>query len=497
VEPAGAYYRVSTKDQAERYGLASQAEAVEKYAAANDLEIVAEFSDAETGQTEARPGVQEALAAAKDGQFESLILYDHTRLGRSVKVSSSLRNEFQSAGVQLHYTTSGTYDSDSETGVILDAVSDAMSEVEVMRMTRRMSAGRYRAAKDGFVPIGGRIPFGYDRDKKEGGTKLKVKESEAIQVRNIFQAWNEGQSSEELATRLNEGKVPRHEITPWTAQNVLAILHNETYRGTWHYGKSKTKRGKRTQNPREGWVEVKVPEIVDDATFIEAQFKLASFARKYEGNIKHTYLLRGRIRCGVCGRSYWGTTIRQKYGYYVHHPELCDNPSTRFNQKEIERSAKEFMFTWLEGPADIEALIQDDLEATDVVRKQLDKVIKRREKLAQDYQRALKLRSEGEFSKEDLDAERLRISDEDDKLKEDEQNLREQAEPDFYELDSLMQNLQIFAAGVEKYGPDFFSEQQWFEYADWFDLKVEVLEDEYILSARLGEKVLSTDNQQS
>lgn len=224
---------------------------------------------------------------------------------------------------------------------------------------------------------------------------------------------------------------------------------------------------------------------------MDAQIKLASLARKYEGNIKHSYLLRGRIRCGVCGRSYWGTTIKKKYGYYTHHPELCDNPSTRFKQKELEQAAKEFMFAWLEGPADMEALIQGDLEATDVARKQLDKVIKRREKLAQDYQRALKLRSEGEFSKEDLDDERLRIADEDDKLKEDEQNHREQVEPDYYELDSLIQNLQTFAAGVEKYGPDFFSESQWFEYVDWFDLNVEVLEDKYILSARLGEKVLS------
>ena len=142
MKTAGIYLRVSTDDQAQQYGLASQEAACLDYAKRNKLKVVATFTDAQTGQTDQRPGIQSVLEAGRNGQFEHIVLYDATRLGRNKTVSSKLRDELQEAGVTLHFSTAGAYDPTSESGVILSAVEDAMSQVELMKLVRRMSAGR-------------------------------------------------------------------------------------------------------------------------------------------------------------------------------------------------------------------------------------------------------------------------------------------------------------------------------------------------------------------
>ena len=98
----------------------------------------------------------------------------------------------------------------------------------------------------------------------------------------------------------------------WHVECVRGILTNETYIGTMFYGKRQRIAGKGDPNkktrwrtvPREEWIPIPVPPIIDRSTFDAAQARLIVNAQTSRRNRKYEYLLvGGRLKCGPCGRS--------------------------------------------------------------------------------------------------------------------------------------------------------------------------------------------------
>lgn len=91
MQPAIAYYRVSTKAQGEsRLGLEAQQEAVNRYITAHSIPLLAEFTEIETGtRKRKRPELEKALAACKQ-QKAILIIAKLDRLSRNVYFIASL-----------------------------------------------------------------------------------------------------------------------------------------------------------------------------------------------------------------------------------------------------------------------------------------------------------------------------------------------------------------------------------------------------------------------
>jgi len=326
LKTAAQYLRVSTTDQADRYSLAAQEEACLNYAQTHKLTIKATFTDAVSGQTANRPGLQDALGKAAAGEFSDLVLYDHSRLGRNVKTSNEIREQFQDAGIQIHYTTTGTYDSDSETGVLLDALGDAMSEIEIKRFVRRSRGGKRKSAEAGNVVIGGQVPFGFTRDAT--GKKLLKDPVNSKHVKWMFTQFNRGKPIRWIAKRLEQKGIPTAYGKAWTPSTITKMLRRETYIGRWHYGQTKMIKGKKTPQPRADWIEVEIPALVTDTAWNAAQKQLVSNARKSSKNTQHTYLVRNRIVCSDCGRTYRGRAKHYtkvsggttSHFYYKHHP---------------------------------------------------------------------------------------------------------------------------------------------------------------------------------
>ena len=502
MEQAASYVRVSSSGQADRYGLEAQIEAIASYAEAHELEIVKEYSDIITGRTEQRPGIQLALEDARAGEFKHLIMLDHTRIGRTVRVSSALRDEFQSAGINLHYAASGgQYASDSEEGIILDAVSDAMSELEVRRMTRRLRSGRYRAAAAGFIPIGGHIVFGYQRHRTPAGTTLQINAAEEAIVNEIFRNWVEGKTSGEISADLNARNILRHDGGEWDFQKVLGVLHTEVYLGTWAYGRTNIVDGRRVQVPQSEWTTVPIPAIIDKATWDAAQRRHTINAKQFGRNVKHTYLLRGRVKCSECGTNYWGRAVGpadRKYFYYRHQDAIeCVNSRFHVRRELLEDAVKEFIVSWLRDPEQTwDQIVEEHEQATVAIQAQLDRVVTRRETLKEDYLRGRRLLVEGTLSEDDWEDERQRIKTEDDGLKVEVQRLRVEVEPDFYEMAGHEQRLRDEGEAFDELGVEFFGFKDWIEMLAQFDIQVEMMVDkQYLISARIGERRLSVDGE--
>src|SRR4051812_31993544 len=68
----------------------------------------------------------------------------------------------------------------------------------------------------------------------------------------------------------------------------------------------------RQLKPREQWIAIPVPAIVDQETWDRAQAQLArNAALSFRNNTKHNYLLRCLMTCAICGLAMFGAPMPQ------------------------------------------------------------------------------------------------------------------------------------------------------------------------------------------
>ena len=103
-------------------------------------------------------------------------------------------------------------------------------------------------------------------------------------------------------------------------------------RGAWVYGKERhisTEDGTKSYDqPRDTWIEVPVPPLVDEETWERAQKLKKQRSRRAGRNTKVLYLLQHLLKCGECGHNFhakstWRTTnVRngKKYRYDLPTP---------------------------------------------------------------------------------------------------------------------------------------------------------------------------------
>src|SRR4051812_37561024 len=85
----------------------------------------------------------------------------------------------------------------------------------------------------------------------------------------------------------------------------------------------------RQLKPREQWIAIPVPAIVDQETWDRAQAQLArNAALSFRNNTKHNYLLRCLMTCATCGLAMFGRTYaargkQPERRYYQCHGKDC------------------------------------------------------------------------------------------------------------------------------------------------------------------------------
>lgn len=235
---ASAYLRVSTDGQLGKnaFGLADQAATVEQFARENEMDLVGRFVDEGiSGTTLNRPGLLDAIAGAKRGEFQVLLIAKIDRLGRDLMQQLWLEKEFLRFGVEVVSVSEPFRGQDPATRLYRQIVG-AFAEFERHRITDRLSGGRRAKARAGGY-AGGRPPFGYK--VVQGEKTLQVDESKAATVRRIFelrQQWPRW-TLQEIADRATvEGhRTSRRAVfTPTTIRRIL--VREEFYRGVYCYG---------------------------------------------------------------------------------------------------------------------------------------------------------------------------------------------------------------------------------------------------------------------
>jgi site-specific DNA recombinase len=383
---AVAYTRVSTDEQAKGYSLQTQLEAIRKYSAERGYVLAEEFQDDYTGASLDRPALARLRAYVARHTVDRLIVYDIDRLARKSVYQMVIEEELNRRGVLVEYVT-GQY-ADSDEGRLQKQIRASIAEYEKAKILERMKRGKRGKAASGFAVCAARPPYGYTVKSEPHKAWLEVVPSEAEIVRLVFQwyLYGEGKSGplslHAIAAKLSAMHVPtrgdgeahvakKDGRGNWARAMVRNILRNETYTGTWYYGKTRMmteaelrsvgddkrlktlrdperrKRIQQTANgkmsldkiqapvPRDEWIAVDVPAVIDGRVFKQAQKRLGLNKEQATRNARHEYLLGRRLKCAQCGYTITGRTRRERHQYYYCSGRdkkpgaKCDMPPVR------------------------------------------------------------------------------------------------------------------------------------------------------------------------
>jgi len=379
---AAIYARVSTADQADKgYSLPTQLEACQALARQEGYTVPDShvFVDDYTGTSLNRPQFAQLRDLVRQRQVQAVFVYDLDRLSRKLAHQLLLSEEFEQAGVALRIVTMPDDAKTPETQ-LLSNVRGIIAEYERAKLLERTARGRRGRAQAGHVP-GGRRTLGYVYVKHaDKGAHYEIHPEEAVLVQRIFRLYVEGGcaihaiaallTAEGVPTPLNRKQAAT--VSAWHPATIAHILHNTAYVGTMYDGKTQGMPGKRNPDkktrhrrvPREGWIAVAVPPIIDQATFEAAQGQLERNKTLARRNRKHEYLfLGGRLRCGQCGRAMTGVMNSSGGRKYRCNRFPFQNITAPHVRRSVQASAIEpLIWQAVERVLENPALIASELE---------------------------------------------------------------------------------------------------------------------------------------
>ncbi|MEO8593053.1 MAG: recombinase family protein [Candidatus Solibacter sp.] len=433
------YLRVSTEEQRERQSIATQREFAERYCQLHKLAVCRVYADDGVSGTiplEKRADGGQILRDAKLGKFDQLLVYKLDRLGRETRLILNAVAELEKLGVRVRSMTE-EFDTGTSTGRLMLTMLSGFASHERDVIRERSVAGTNRVAEAG-VWLGGIVPFGYRKVGEKQTSHLVVCEepipglamSEAEVIGEVFRmAAVEAKSCRVIAARLNDLRIPcayvrddrltlrgkRKQRTSgvWRPGRVRGLLTNKTYMGIHEWGKRAVSDRPIISRP--------VPAIVPGATWEKAQQTLhANFLFGKRG-AKNQYLLRGLIKCGLCGLTYVGVAANRPNGkrefYYrcngAHTPSVysktgrCQAKSVRGDQLEHQVWADVESFLRDPEPVlqQLHARLESDAKGSDQTRKQITRLEGLLAQKATERSRVVGLYRRGRLTDADLDAQ--------------------------------------------------------------------------------------------
>ena len=309
---AAIYARFSTDMQKES-SISDQFALCREHANRLGLEVVAEFSD--RARTSAsligRDGALDMMAAAKNQEFDVLIVEALDRLSRDQEDLAGLFKRLTFHGIAIEAVHDGKADQ------VQIGIRGMLGSLFLADLAHKVRRGMQGVVREGRNP-GGRA-YGYRPRKGEPGI-LDIQEDEAEVVRRIFHEYNLGKTPRLIARDLNrDGVPPPRSGGTWNASTINGnmergngILQNPLYKGTLIWNRVRMIRdpdtGKRVSrvNPESEWQITECPElaIIDQETFATAQARKQENRRVWaskEFRPKKQHMFSGLLKCAVCG----------------------------------------------------------------------------------------------------------------------------------------------------------------------------------------------------
>jgi len=433
----GVYLRVSTEEQRERQSIATQRDFAVRYTDLHQLPIHAVYADdgvSGTVPVDRRPEGARLLRDARLKKFDQLLVYKLDRLGRETRLTLEAVAELEKCGVRVRSMTE-EFDSQTPIGRLMITMLSGFAAHEREVIRERSMAGTERKAEAG-VWLGGITPYGYRKQGMKGESRLVISDepipgfalSEAEVIQTIYRMCaKEKKSCQRIADHFNRlvlpcgsadtvssqgaGKRNRRVAKIWRPAHVGNLIRNRTYMGQHIYGKRSNNRNRKT-------ITRSVPAIVSEKLWKAAQKVLRSNQIMCRRNRKHSYLLRGLIKCGLCGLTFSGITLRQQNDHYYRcnghqmarglyglNGKRC--PAKAINGDYVERLVWADIEAFLRNPGDVLERLRDRLSLKDEDRNHQEKELKslkeRLEQKTAERERMLGLFRRGRIDETTLD----------------------------------------------------------------------------------------------
>ena len=329
------YARVSTDAQEARGTIGSQLALLRERVAKEGHELVAEYTDdGFSGARLDRPALDALRDAAEAGHIEGVWCLSADRLARMYAYQVIVLDELSRHGVTVRFHDTPPIEDDPQAR-LLTQVQGVIAEYERAKIAERYRRGKLWRARSGEA-IAWKVPYGYHRIRRVGErpAHLEIFEHEASVVRRIFDDYvRKDISMRQIARGLNRDGIrsPAGRAV-WGVSTIGRILRNEAYIGRIYYNRTETvpqrrHAGKTRQvpRPRDHWIAIAVPAILDEALFEAAQRISRDNARWNPRRAEPGHwLLRGLVKCGHCGVGVSCHKMRGRNGTF-HRYYYCHN----------------------------------------------------------------------------------------------------------------------------------------------------------------------------
>ena len=362
------YCRLSRDDEQDGLSgsIKNQQTILEKYAQENGFQNTRVFiDDGWSGTNFARPAFTEIMELAEKGLIGTLIVKDHSRLGRNRLIVGQLLEEgFDSLGVRYIAIMDNI---DTAKGISdLVPMQDLFNEWHAKNTSQKVR-NVFKSKGMSGAPLTTNPPFGYQKDPESKNGWI-IDEAAAKTVRQIFAWCVDGLGPTQIAKRLKMAKVPtptehwsnigRNCSKPpaipynWCSATVADILSKQEYCGDTVNFRSTTKsfkNKKKIERPPEEWQIFKDthPAIIDRETFALVQELRKHRRRPTKSGIVSPFS--GLLYCADCGEKlYYSVTnnYKREQAYffcssYRKNSEVCSAHYIR--EKVVEQIVLESM----------------------------------------------------------------------------------------------------------------------------------------------------------
>lgn len=345
------YCRLSRDDDmaGESNSIINQKSILSKYAKDNKFQNIQFFvDDGYSGTNFTRPAFMEMMELAESGKIGTIIVKDHSRLGRNrLIVGQLLEEDFIRLNVR-YIAIMDNIDSSKGLNDFLP-IQDWFNEMHAKNTSQKVRAVLKNKGESG-ISLVNNIPYGYKKDENDK-TKWIIDENSATVVKEIFNLFVQGHGTCEIARILRERKIltPSAYITntsknskantqenqyKWCSVTVAGILDRQEYIGDTVNFKSTTRSYKdktRVYLPKEDRKIFKNTHepIIDEHTWNIVK-QLRGNRKKYAKSGKKS-IFSGLIFCYDCGKKMYFQSpvadLKNKDHYrcssYKHDTSLC------------------------------------------------------------------------------------------------------------------------------------------------------------------------------
>lgn len=482
----GIYCRLSIEDRDklkndDSQSIQNQKSMLRDYCRERDWEIYDIYcDDGYSGIDRSRPDFNRLLQDCESGKINIVLCKDQSRFSRdTIIIEQYINDKFLEWEIRF-IGVADNADSDSEMYGTMRLFTSAYNEMYVKDISSKIRRTlTYKSEQGQF--IGSFAPYGYQIDPNDKH-HLVIDEETAPIVKMIFNMYASGEGYRKIVQELNaqgilspsayKKKIGSKYINCnadssnskglWTQSTIAAILRNEMYTGTLVQGKShhiSYKNKKRKKVDKSDWVRIldTHERLIDSDTWERVQERLSSHTRvgKHSDELSP---LSGKVRCAVCGRPmkrnvYYNKTKTIKY-YGVQCATYKTGAMNCSNKKSMSGLVLEQkILNELNGIVG-QYCQADKIKLTDIRNEQLKALEKKLSALSDRHfsakERLVKMykdKLDGIISEEDYSLFRKSLSDE-------EENLTEQIEEVSRQIDECHQrqeNAEGQRALIEKY----------------------------------------------